>query len=190
MTLVEAAKLLTLIAAAWPQFEPTEDKVLLWHELFADVSFEVAQAALKKLMVSSPFPPSIADLRREVVAVTVPLEDQISPAEAWGMVVHAIRKYGYYQEEKAKASLPSAVRRTVDYIGWQELCLSDEPDVIRAQFMRMYEQVTARQRQEALLPPAVKQHIASLAERMDMQRLDAKPRLRLIKDSTGEGERV
>jgi hypothetical protein len=80
-------------------------------------------------------------------------------------------------------SLPEAVRKTVQYIGWQELCLSEEPDVVRAQFMRMYQQVAERRQKEAVLPPALKEAIAAIADKMDMRKQlepPKKPLLRLV----------
>lgn len=162
--------LLALMAAAWPKFEPDDAKVALWHELFGDVDFQVAQVALKRLMLTSEYPPTIADMRRQVAAVTTPADDQITPAEAWGMVVHAIREYGNYREAEALASFPPVVQRTVKCIGWKELCLSEEPDVIRAQFMRMVGQIAERRQQEALIPPALKEQIAALAQGLGMER--------------------
>ncbi len=188
MTQVEVARLLTIMASAWPQFEPSEDKVLLWHEMMQDVDYQVAQAALKVLIARKTFPPSIAEFRQEVLAISTPAEDQITPAEAWGMVVHAIREYGSYREREALESLPPAVRKTVEYIGWREICLSEEPDVIRAQFMRMFQQVSERRQKEAVLPATLREQIAALAAGMDMGRAvgTGKPMLRLI---PGEGGR-
>ena len=180
MTVAEVAKILTLMASAWPSFEPSDDKVRLWHELFGDISYQVAMVAVKKLMLSSKYLPTIAELRKEVLAVTTAAEDRITPAEAWGMVVHAIRDYGSYREADALKSLPESVAKTVRYIGWRELCLCEEPDVIRAQFMRMFDQVATRRREEALLPPAMRETIGQLASKMDIRRLGKKPDLKIM----------
>jgi hypothetical protein len=169
MTVAEVAKMLTLMASAWPTFEPSDDKVRLWHELFCDIPYKVAMTAVKKLMLSSKFPPTIAELRKEVLAVTIPAEDRITPAEAWGMVVHAIRDYGSYREVDALASLPEVVARVVRYIGWRELCLCDEPDIIRAQFMRMFDQVAAKERDRKLLPSGLQEQISKLSAGKDLR---------------------
>jgi len=186
VTRAETAMLLALMAAAWPKFEPDDAKVALWHELFEDTDFRVAQVALKKLMLSSPYPPTIADMRREVLAVTTPPEDRITPAEAWGMVSHAIRDYGSYREREGLESLPPVVRKTAEYIGWRELCLSEEGEILRAQFMRMFQQVSERRREEVLLPPAVRELIGKLASGMDMsKKVDKRPELKLVSGKGG-----
>ena len=87
----EIAELLTLIAAAWPKFEPDDAKVMLWSELFADVDFEVAKVALKKLMLLNTFPPSVAELRQAIVGVITPVNSRLPAPEAWGHVIAAIK---------------------------------------------------------------------------------------------------
>lgn len=180
MTRAETAMLLALMAAAWPKFEPDDAKVALWHELFEDTDFRVAQVALKKLMLSSPYPPTIADMRREVLAVTTPPEDRITPAEAWGLVKKCFSKYSINREKEVLERLPGPVADTVRYMGWRELCMSDEGEIVRAQFMRMFDQVATRRREEALLPPAMRATISQLAAKMGMERLEKKPNLKLI----------
>lgn len=45
------------------------------------------------------------------------------------------------------------VARAVKLFGWRELCLSEEPEIIRAQFTRMYNELAAREDSvNALLP--------------------------------------
>ena len=187
MTRAETAMLLALMAAAWPKFEPDDAKVALWHELFEDTDFRVAQVALKKLMLSSPYPPTIADMRREVLAVTTPPEDRITPAEAWGLVKKCFSKYSINREKEVLERLPGPVADTVRYMGWRELCMSDEGEIVRAQFMRMFDQVATRRREEALLPPAMRETIGQLASKMDMERLEKKPDLKLMSGRGGHG---
>lgn len=174
MTKTETTKLLALMVAAWPRFEVDDIRLSLWHEMFADVDFAVAQLALKKLMLESPHPPSIADLRRQILAVTSPAGDQMEPAEAWALVARAVREHGYYRPREALEFLPERIRATVEAIGWQEICASEQPDVIRAQFMRMYEQIKRRSEEKALLPPSLREQIAVLSNLSIIQAKQAK----------------
>jgi hypothetical protein len=156
----EIAELLTLIAAAWPRFEPDDAKVILWSELFADVDFEVAKVALKKLMLLNTFPPSVAELRQAVMDVKMP--DKLSAPEAWGLTLKAIHIYGYYREAEALESLPEQVAEVVRWMGWQSICMSDNVDVVRGQFMRMYETQQKRDREQAVLPTGLRDAIARI----------------------------
>lgn len=166
MTRAETAELLTLIAAAWPRFEPDDARVALWSELFSDVGFTVAKVALKKLMILNTFPPSIAELRQTVAEVTKPADSRLPAPEAWGLAIKAIHEYGYYREGEAMASLPMGVAQVVRWMDYQQLCLSENTDVIRGQFMRMYETQQRREAEQAVLPSGLKRDIAKLAEGM------------------------
>lgn len=171
MDRVETGKLLAIMSAAWPNFEVDKAKHAIWHEMLGDVEFEIVQVALKKLILESPYPPSIADVRRQVVEIMTPPGDQMEPAEAWGAVLQAVRQWGYYREGEALKSLPDRVARVVRMMGWQELCASEEPDVVRAQFMRMYDQIRTRDNRVALLPQALRVEIKALSEGMTLRAL-------------------
>ncbi len=161
MTKAQVSELLALMSVAWPKFESDDAKIALWHEMFQDVDFRVASAALKRLMATSPYPPSIYDLRKQVCEVHYP--DDLDPATAWGLVADAVRRHGWYESQRGMESLPEKVRRVVQMMGWQEIC-EGQPEINRAQFMRMYETVRKREAEQALLPDGLRKKIQQLGE--------------------------
>jgi hypothetical protein len=172
MKKTETVQLLAVINAAFPNMQVTEAMVSLWHELLGDLNFGLVKAAVKKLLLESPYPPTIADIRRQAVEIATPPEDRIDVAEAWGEVERAIRLYGYYREAEALASMSPRTAKVVKYMGWQEICLSEEPGVIRGQFLKMYAQVSEREQKERLLPASLKEDIKRLSEDMSMKMLE------------------
>jgi hypothetical protein len=160
----ETVQLLAVVNAAFPNMQVTEVMVNIWHELLGDLDFGLAKAAVKKLLLESPYPPTIADIRKQVVQISTPLEDRIDGAQAWGEVEKAIQNYGYYRETEALANMPPRVAKVVRYIGWREICLSDEPGVVRGQFMKMFPQVAEREQKERLLPAALRKELHNVAE--------------------------
>ncbi len=169
MTKTETVKLLAVISAAFPNTQVTEATVALWHELLGDVDLNLALVAVKKLLLESPYPPTIADIRKRAVEIMTPLKDQVDAAEAWGEVEKAIRLYGYYSEAEALASMSPRVAKVVRYIGWREICLSEEPGVVRGQFLKMYQQVAEREQKEKLLPQGLRNEIQRLAAKINMK---------------------
>lgn len=137
-----------------------------WFELIKDIPKQLVVEAIKSYAASHVWAPSIAEIRAEALKAVNP-ELSIGPDEAWGMVVQAIRKYGYTRPQEALASLPEPVARCVERFGWRELCLSEEPDVVRGQFRRAYETQLAREKSDALIPAQVRQNLAQLAAKMD-----------------------
>jgi hypothetical protein len=172
MKKTEIVKLLAIINTAFPNMQVTEAMVDLWYELLGDIDFITAQVAVKKLLLESPYPPAIADIRKQVAEITTPEENKMDPAEAWGEVEKAIRHYGSYREEEALASMSPAVAKVAKYMGWREICLSEEPGVVRGQFLKMFSQVQEREKKEALLPEKLKNDIAMLANKHDFKLIE------------------
>ena len=167
MTKIETAKLLAVLAAAFPRFEVDDLKVQVWHEMLGDLDYSLASLAIKKLILESTFAPAIAEVRKAVAEILNP--DGMTAAEAWGEVERAIRLYGYYRETEALESMSPSVAKVVKYIGWQNICLNEEPGVVRGQFLKMYAQVAEREQKELLLPADLRQGIQRLAGMMDMK---------------------
>jgi len=163
------------MTTAWPKFTPKDDseqkmRTDLWWAMLADVDFKVAKMALKRLIASSPFPPSIHDLRKQIYEVQHP--DTVDAATAWGLVADAVRWYGWYDANDGMASLPERVRKVVHAMGWREIC-EGQPEINRAQFMRMYDTVSRREQELQMLPASLKEDIKRLSDGMKPKELGA-----------------
>lgn len=171
MTKGEIAKLLAVLAASYPRFESNDLKVQVWHEMLGDLDYSIASMAIKKLIMQNTFPPSIAEVRKAAIEMINP--ERVTSSEAWGEVTRAIRNFGYYREEEALANMSPITARVVRYMGWRDICLSEEPSgVLRGQFLKMYEQVANREVEERLLPSAFKDEVKQLAGKMDLRLLE------------------
>lgn len=165
MTKPEVIKLLAMLAAAYPNMkEVNELQVELWYDCLKDIDAKVALSAVKKNILESPFPPAVADIRKQVAEVTTLENERLESAEAWGEVIKAIKHYGYYREKEALESMSPVTAKVAKYMGWQEICHSEKPDVVRGQFLKMYETVAERERQNRLLPLDFKEEITQIAE--------------------------
>lgn len=173
MTQNETARILAVIAAANPRFQVDEKGMTLkvWHELLGDLDYNIVQLAVKKLILEMPYPPAIADVRKRAVEVMTPPEDRIDASEAWGEVMQAIRLYGYYREAEALKSMSPKAAKVVRWMGWREICLSEEPGVVRGQFLKMYQQVAEREQKERLLPYEIRDDIRKISERFSSLKL-------------------
>lgn len=146
----------------WP--EPGKEEVLiaLWGQMLEDVSFEIAQVAVQKYMSESVYPPTIADIRARIADITVFREKP--GIEAWGDVKTAIRKYGVYNEEKAMNSLMGVTRKVVESMGFRTICMSENEMADRAHFLKVYDTIAERERQDALMLKSTRDLIARLQE--------------------------
>lgn len=143
-----------------PNFLPDADAVTAWYYMLKDINFEVLKAAAYKYAMTNKFPPTVADLRDMALSVTngdIPLW-----SDGWEQVQKAIRKYGSYNPAAAFAMMDSLTADTVRRLGWNELCMSENPVADRANFRVIYEQLADRKHKEDKLPAGLTQLIESM----------------------------
>jgi hypothetical protein len=150
----ETARLLAVVAAAYPSFEVDEIRHRVWTETLGDLDYELASLAVRRHIASSKWPPAVAEIREHAFALSSP--DHLSGAEAWGELMGAVRRFGYYAEVEGLASLSPETRQVAELIGWRDINLCEEVDVLRGQFLRMYQQVEQRAQREAFLPAGLR----------------------------------
>ena len=159
----ETQELLTILSIAYNNFDATDPKKTeVWYSLLGDLDFNIAKTAVQKLIIDSQYPPTIHDVRKKALEVQYP--DLPTPAEAWHILTKNIRKYGSYRASEGIEALPPIVKETAQYMGYKEICRSEDGEgILRAQFMRMYEQVLNRRREQAMLPEPIKEQIRLIA---------------------------
>lgn len=160
----EVALLTAVVKAYWPHWQAGESReeaevtVNVWLRQLGDIDPDIAAAAVDVLHAEArefaPTPGIVREraitLRAQALGEAVPDVDQ-----AWHEVQTAVRDRGWYQGPPDEWSHP-AVAFVVSSLGWDELCHSDNPEALRAHFIRLYQVGHARSRAEALIPPTVR----------------------------------
>lgn len=164
----EIINLLALATANFPSYQERDMQptAVLWEKALADIPYEIAEQALLKVLSTSRFFPTIADIREAVADITQPRTMDWS--EAWHLIGQAIRKYGFYREQEALESLPDDVRTMVERFSWRELCLNEEPDILRAQFRMAWETQSKRIKEYNALPAPLREMIDGLSNNMKL----------------------
>lgn len=137
-------------------FFQSQEEILIWYEYLKDIEYDVLSMAIHKYICNEKFPPKISDLR------TLSLEigtDNAEWGEGWKDVCLAIRKIGYYEEKKALESMDPLTRKTVENLGWHNLCMSENIMTDRANFRDLYNTYAKREKEMMKLPAGVRQGI-------------------------------
>lgn len=168
MTQDEFKKFFRYITAVTNDTNPSPERTQVYWDALNDLSFDIAMLAAKKVIATleNPFLPMPAVFRGAAAEITSPRA--ITAGEAYEKVLRAIRGYGSYRETEAIASLDQLTQKAVQAIGWKSLCLSEEPDTIRAQFRMAYEAIAKRETTEARVPEQLKQLTSQIAEEKKM----------------------
>lgn len=164
----EIINLLGIATANFPNLQQKDmmPTAVLWEKALTDIPYHIAEKAVIKVLSTSRFFPTIADIREAVAQITQPRT--LDAIEAWGLIVGAIRKYGYYQQKEAMASLPDDVAEMVKRFTWRELCLNENPDTLRAQFRMAWDTQSKRKNEMKSLPTEIRHMIEGVAEGMKM----------------------
>ena len=149
----------------------------IWYILIGDIPYEQCKNAVRQLMATSNFFPSAAEIRRLCTQMEYP--EVLSTDDAWGMVLKAVRAYGYMQETAALESLPEPCRTVVKNIGWQNICRSENIMAERAFFRDSYGPKIQEMKRVEALPPGIRQE--------NRQRLDDKIRMAADRLQLGGG---
>ena len=156
MTPAEAAKTVAMLQAAYPGARWSEPTIGLYELMLADLEYEVARNAVARIIRTSRFLPTVAEVL--TAAADIVVGETRNGVDAWGDVGMAVRRVGSYGVPKFEDPV---VGDCVRIMGWRNLCLGDSSEASdRARFCELYEDLQRKQRMRMvsepglLLPPA------------------------------------
>lgn len=80
MNIEETAAVIAYFGAAWPTFDPSDDTIDVWVAELGDIDPRDALEAMRSLVRTSDFPPSIAKFRAECQSLAWRRLNQFRPA--------------------------------------------------------------------------------------------------------------
>lgn len=124
-----------------------KDRLQFYVMMLSDIPPQILEAAVKKLIMTNKFLPSIAEIRETAYDIKGTISGTAAPdeSEAWGEVMKAVRSVGYCGKPKFSHE---AITTAVNNIGWQDICMTtyDGMNTLRAQFRRAYQLAAQRQK--------------------------------------------
>ena len=174
MTRQEALAIMAMLKTAYPSFykdlskEELNAAVNLWATMFADDPAYIVTEAVKSLMCTLKYPPTIADVKEKIAMITQP--PTMTEMEAWQKVRRAI---SYYDADETFAQLPPILQKIVGSPSvlrqWAQMEAEIVDSVIQSNFMRSYKARVAHEKEYAMLPASTRALIQSIAAKMDMK---------------------
>lgn len=145
--------------------EEADRRLEVYFDLLGDLEYQQFKMAAKKVCLEHKWAtfPSAAELREAAAIVARGRVVDMPPAEAWELAWKAVARIDLEIDgsvDRACADLPPAVFQAMKAFGLPSLCYGKEPvSIVRAQFLKVYEQLLQRDQKAALLPPALKKQI-------------------------------
>lgn len=143
-----------MLLQAYPQAQFGPASSALYERELADLDGPTALEAVRRLIRTSKWMPTVAEIR--TAAADVRHGPKRLGAEAWGDAMDAVRKVGAYHPPPAFED--ALVGECVRLMGWRNLCHSENGTADRARFIDLYDGLQDRARADVVagkaLPPA------------------------------------
>lgn len=167
MTEQETIKVVTLIVMSYPSSEKFKDEtslkgmVAVWKTIFKDDNAQLVEMAVQKHISVNKWPPSIAEIREQMIDLVRP--DIIPPDIAWSMVADVLYTETEFEHFDIDSVFPEPIARVVKTIGWHNLynlhCGSargNKDGMDRVAFMDLFKPAYEREREQAMLPERIR----------------------------------
>lgn len=158
------ATLAIAMKSAYPASKILEDNASMdfWFMMLQDIDYKVAENAIAEHICTNIYPPNIAEIRK---LCADRMQKPVLPFdEAWGVVQKALRDYGFYNPEKAFATMDELTLSVVKNLGWSRLCMSENPTADRANFREAYEAKAKKVQNNMQLPEFVAKNKLQIQE--------------------------
>lgn len=131
-------------------FLPDDKAVKVWYAMLKDLPLDALSLAVQKHIATEKFPPTIAELRAHCAdIICADLDDW---TEAWSKVLDVVSGYGLSNGQEGLKQLDAVTVEAVKRVGYWAICNSENISIERANFRAAYEQIVAREKQNAVIP--------------------------------------
>ena len=145
--------------------------VKTWQSCFNDMSYEVVANAVKKVMLTSQFPPTIAEIRKQAIEMINP-STQKTAIEAWNEAYSMICNGLYMTQEQFEIASAEVKKFFGNLRQVKELAQCDTDTVntvIKGQFLKQYEVITKRKQEQKLLPQQIQDFTKQITEKINIK---------------------
>ena len=158
----DVIKILNILKTAYPSSYKdmtkveAENTINLWLDMFQHENVQLVLAATKNLINTFKWTPTIADIKEEMYKITNREEE--TSVDVWNKIRKAIRNSAYNSYDEFQ-KLPDKAKRFVGSPNQlKEWAISENfiESVVKGQFLKQYEILEKRQKEEKMMLPEVK----------------------------------
>ena len=178
MKRTEMVQIITLLAGNYDSIankSPKQQELMLntWYECLGDLDYQIVLHAVKKSIIDSSYPPTIHEIRKNATEITNPTTKRTA-IEAWNEALNMISGGLYMTKEQFDFCSPEVKKFFGSVNQVRQLAMLDSEtinSVTKGQFLKQYDVLVEREREEKMLPEPMKEMFGALADRMDVNKL-------------------
>jgi len=169
----ETAVIMFTLQAAYPRFyinQTEKDMTMalnLWSTMFESEPAYLVTEAIKALLTTLVFPPTIADVKSKILLLTRPPD--LTESEAWNLVYKAIQSSSHYSVKRFDSLSPILQRLVGSPAQLREWASMEDPksmEVASSNFKRSYTARVKQEREYQILPESNKKLISGIGKIM------------------------
>ena len=163
MTRDETVTILGILKTSYPNFYKDMSKsemyntIAIWSEMFENDDLRLVKVAVKELVQTLKFPPTIADIKQKMYELT---NQETLPTELWAKLKKAISNSAYHSEEEFE-KLPEECKLFIrNPRQLKELSQNDAEinnTVVKGQFLKQIETIQKRIKEDKQMLPETKE---------------------------------
>ena len=174
----EMVQIITLLAGNYESIankSQAQREMMLntWQECLGDLDYKLVLQAVKKTIIESPYPPTIHDIRKNAIEIINPTTNKTG-IEAWNEAYRMICNGLYMTQEQFEMASPEVKKFFGDVRQVKELAQTDTDTVntvTKGQFLKQYEVIINREKEQKLLPTQMQDFIGQLANKMSIKQI-------------------
>lgn len=154
MTPIEVSEVMAYMASAYPYINLSKETVTVYADLLADLDSEATRRAVRRLTATEERFPSPASIRREVARLAGVLPPDATDAlnEVFEQIKRASNKNGI---DPWSHPIVEEVLQSLG--GLYRFRMSEQPDTLRAHFLRLYANAVEKHERNTILSRGAKE---------------------------------
>ena len=169
--------ILGILKTAYPRFyanmkkTEAEETISLWQEMFSDTDIRILTIAVKRLITHFEFPPTIADVKKEILKITTKQESNI---DYWQEVLKMMSNAHYMKKEEFDTYSDICKRFFGNVDNLRSYGVMEKQEVInniQPRFLKYAENYQKQEKENMMLPSNYKDMVQKLANNFDVKKL-------------------
>lgn len=172
--------ILGILKTAYPRFyanmtkSEAEETIALWQEMFSDTDIRILTIAVKRLIAHFEFPPTIADVKKEVIKITTKQESNI---DYWQEAFKMMSNANYMQKEEFDKYSDICKRFFGNVDNLRSYGIMDRKEVInniQPRFLKYAENYQKQEKENMMLPNDYKKMVQKLVSKFEIKKIGGK----------------
>ena len=163
MTRDDTTVILGILKTSYPNFYKGMEKkemyatIDLWSEMFVNDDLNLVKVAVKELIQTLKFPPTIADIKQKMYDLTTETK---TTSDLWNELIKALRNSGYHAEEQYMKLSPEVKAFVRNPSQLKEMAMMNSDvinSVTKGQFFKQIEVIQKRVKEDKQMLPEARE---------------------------------